>query len=86
MSAPSIQPFFIFAPDFMSWEDWNGNLLISYGELNIPYNVEENWQETARMLSSNTAMAAYPTPHPDGYDDWRKWAKDFTEIVNGQSY
>ena len=70
----------------MSWEDWNGNLLVSYGELNIPYNTEDNWQETASVLASNTAMAAYPVPAPGEYDDWRQWAKEFTEIVNGQSY
>lgn len=86
MSGPSIQPFFIFNPDFMSWEDWNGNVIISYGELNIPYTDEENWQTTAKVLCSNTALSTYPVAHPDGYDDWRKWARDFTEIINGQSY
>lgn len=86
MSGPSIQPFFIFNPDFMSWEDWNGNLIISYGELNIPFSSEENWKTTASVLTSNTAMSAYPVPHPDNYDSWQQWAKDFTEIVNGKSY
>lgn len=86
MSGPSIQPFFIFSPDFMSWEDWNGNLIISYGELNIPYTPEEDWQTTAQVIASNTAMEAYPVPNPDNYENWQQWAKDFTEIVNGQSY
>jgi len=70
----------------MSWEDWNGNLAIYYGELHIPFTSEDEWQVTARVLAGNTAFAAYPIPHPDGYDDWQRWAKDFTEIVNGQSY
>lgn len=86
MSGPSIQPFFIFSPDFMSWEDWNGNILISYGELNIPYNTEDNWKNTAAVMSGNPAFASYPIPDPEGYENWQKWAKDFTEIVNGQSY
>lgn len=86
MSGLSIQPFFVFNPDFMSWEDWNGNLLISYSELAIPYNTEENWRETAQAVSASPAMATYPAPSPDGYEEWQQWAKDFTEIINGQSY
>lgn len=86
MSGPSIQPFFVFSPDFMSWEDWNGNLLIYYSELAFPYNTEENWRETALAIASNPAMAAYPAPSPEQYEDWHTWAKDLTEIVNGQTY
>lgn len=86
MTKPSIQPFFIFNPDYMSWEDYNGNLAISYGELNIPFTAEDDWKITAQVLTSNTAFSSYPIAHPDSYDSWQKWAKDFTEIVNGQSY
>ena len=86
MSDLSVQPFFIFSPDFMSWEDWNGNLLISYGELAFPYNTEDDWQQTAKAVAGNPAMAAYPVPDPDTYEDWRVWANDFTEVLNGQSY
>lgn len=86
MSGPSIQPFFIFSPDYMSWEDWNGSLLVFYSELGFPYSSEENWRETAQAVSANPAMATYPAPSPDKYDDWQTWAKDLTEIVNGQSY
>ena len=86
MSGPSVQPFFIFTPEFMSWEDWNGNLLISYSELALPYHAEEDWRETAQAVAGNPAMATYPVASPDNYDNWQDWAKDFTEIVNGQSY
>lgn len=86
MSGPSIQPFFVVNPDYMSWEDYNGNIAISYGEMNIPFTSEDDWQTTAKVLTSNTALASYPVPHPDLYDDWRQWAQDFTEIINGQSY
>ena len=86
MSGPSVQPFFIFTPEFMSWEDWNGNLAIYFGQLNIPFTDETDWQTTAKVIASNTAMSSFPVPHPDGYDDWQQWAKDFTEIVNGPSY
>ena len=86
MSGPSIQPFFVFSPDFMSWEDWNGNLLMYYSQLTFPYNTEENWRQTAQAIAENPAMASYPAPSPDQYEDWQSWAKDLTEIVNGQSY
>ena len=86
MSGPSIQPFFIFSPDYMSWEDWNGNLLVFYSELGFPYSSEENWRDTALAVAGNPAMATYPAPSPDKYEDWQTWAKDLTEIVNGQSY
>jgi hypothetical protein len=86
MSGPSIQPFFPCAPDYMSWEDWNGNLAIYYGEENIVFSDELNWKNTANSLSETASFGAYPTPDPNDYDEWQKWAKDFTEIVNGQSY
>ena len=46
MSGLSIQPFFVMNPDYMSWNDWNGNFAISYGEMNIPFTPEEEWQTT----------------------------------------
>ena len=57
MSGPSIQPFFVMNPDYMSWEDWNGNVIISYGELNIPYTSEDEWQLTANVLATNTGYS-----------------------------
>lgn len=86
MSALSIQQHFPVVPDYMSWDDWNGSLAIYYGEMNIPFHGEENWQDTANVLASNTALSTYPVPYPDEYETWQQWAKDFTEIINGQSY
>lgn len=88
MSAPSIQVHFPFVPDYMSWDDWTGNMALYYGQWHIPFTSEEDWKTTARVLAGNTAFASYPIAHPDNYadDDWQTWAKDFTEIVNGQSY
>lgn len=86
MSDLSLQRHFPFLPDYMSWEDWNGNLAIYFGQLNIPFTDETDWQTTAKVIAGDTAMSSFPVPHPDGYADWQQWAKDFTEIVNGQSY
>lgn len=86
MSGPSVQVFFPFSPEHMTWDSWNGNLAIYYGELHIPFHSEEDWKVTARIISGNSAFSEYPVPHPDNYEEWQQWAKDFTEIVNGQSY
>jgi hypothetical protein len=48
MSAPSnFQGFFPCVPDYMTWDDWNGNLAIYYGQKNIKFANEENWREGA---------------------------------------
>lgn len=86
MSAPSIQQNFPFVPDYMSWGDWNGNLAIFYGEENIVFSDEDNWQTTAESMASMTAFAPYALPDPARFDNWQDWARAFTQTVNGQSY
>lgn len=80
------QPFFPYTPELMSWEDWNGNFLIAYGQMNIPVNTEENWMETARVIASNTSFAAFPIPNPETYSDWKAWAWDVTQVINGPTH
>lgn len=86
MSVPSIQPHFPFVPDYMSWEDWNGNLAVFYGEENVIFSDGDNWQTTAESMSSMTAFAAYAIPDPARFDNWQDWALAFTQTVNGESY
>lgn len=81
----AFQQFFPCVPDYMSWEDWNGNLIIYYSQEPIPYSEELLWQGTAKNIAELPTFAAYPVPDPDGYADWQSWAKDFTEIINGPS-
>ena len=81
----AFQEFFPCLPDYMSWEDWNGNLIIYYGQETIPYSEELFWQKTAKNIAELPTFAAYPVPDPDRYPDWQTWAKDFTEIINGPS-
>lgn len=83
MSAPKLQQSFPFNPDYMGWEDWNGNFIIWYGEEPIPYESEENWQNAAAQISELPSFAEYPIPGPGNYADWQSWAKDVTEIING---
>lgn len=86
MSVLSIQQNFPFSPDYMSWEDWNGNLAIFYGEENIIFSEEADWKTTAESTAAMTAFAPYAVPDPANYDNWQDWATDFTQSVNGQSY
>jgi len=82
----TIQKFFPFSSDYMSWEDWNGNVAVIYGELNIPFTDELNWKTTANLLASNTALSEYPIPNPETYENWQDWADQFTQSINGPSY
>ena len=69
-----------------SWEDWNGNFIIYYGQLNIPYNPEENWKDTASIIASTFTFSAFPVPTPDDFENWQDWAKEVTLIINGKSH
>jgi hypothetical protein len=81
----AFQPFFPFTPNGMSWEDWNGNLIMFYGQEPVAYHPEENWRETARGVSQLTTFEVYPVPDPDVYQNWQDWANEFTLIINGPS-
>jgi hypothetical protein len=80
------QPFIPFTPDYMSWEDWNGNMIIYFGQVNIPHTDEANWKQTADVLCSTLLFSAYPLPDADRYDNWQDWAMEVTTIVNGKSH
>lgn len=81
----AFQQFFPCIPDYMSWEDWNGNLIIYYSQEPVPYSEELFWPTTAKSICELPTFAAYPTPDPAAYENWQTWAKDFTEIINGPS-
>jgi len=78
--------FFPCIPDYMSWEDWNGNFIMYYGQENVPYHTEENWRVTAKNIAEMVTFSSYPVADPDLYPDWQTWAKNLTEIINGLSH
>lgn len=80
------QQFFPFNPELSSWEDWNGNFIIYYGQINIPHDTEENWKNTASVIASTFTFSAFPIPTPDTYDNWQDWANEVTLIINGKSH
>ena len=85
MSAPSYQQSFPFSSEFNSFEDWNGNFIIWFGEQNIPYNTEKNWRETASEIAGTAFFEVYPIPFPDTFERWQDWADEVTELINGAS-
>lgn len=72
-----------FIPEYMSWDDWNGNVLHYFSEEPMPVVSEENWQELANALSSYATFNNYAVPNPYTYENWQLWARDFIESVNG---
>jgi hypothetical protein len=80
----SIQ-FFPFGPDYSSWEDWNGNLLVFYSQEPIPHLEESEWKSVAKSLAQTATFANYPVPDPEGFENWQDWAYNFTQVINGPS-
>jgi hypothetical protein len=80
------QQFFPFSPEYSTWEDWNGNFIIYYGQLNIPHTSEENWKDTANVIASTLTFTAFPVPMPDTYENWQDWANEVVTIINGKSH
>jgi hypothetical protein len=85
MSDPNFQQFFPCTPNDMSWEDWNGNFIIYFGQEPIAYHPEDEWQIAAAQIASLPTFAVYPVPMPDRFEKWQEWAIEVTEIINGQS-
>jgi hypothetical protein len=82
----AFQQFFPCIPEYMSWEDWMGNVFVYYGQKNIEVTPEEDWQVAAMNLVNSESFGVYPVPSPYNFDNWQDWAKQFTEIINGPSH
>ena len=86
MSAHKIQQSFPFVPEFMTWDEWNGNFIMWYGQEPVAHSTEENWTESARQITSLSTFSVYPLPDPDTFDNWQDWARQVTQIINGPSH
>ena len=85
MSAPKTEAFFPFFPDYMSWEDWNGNFIIYYGQEPIGMSSEDDWKIIASQITQLQTFSAYPISDPANYENWQDWAKDLSVTINGPS-
>jgi hypothetical protein len=81
----AVQNFFPFSPSGATWESWNGNLIMFFGEEPIPYNNEINWKQTAANVAELPTFSVYPVPDPNRFASWQDWALEFTQIINGPS-
>ncbi len=79
----ALESFFPFNPSYSTWEDWNGNLIMFYGEEPIPALPETEWKSVANNVAQLPTFLNYPVPSPDLYQNWQDWANEFTEIING---
>jgi hypothetical protein len=80
---PNFQPFFPVTPESMTWESWNEELVIYYGQKNIVISPEETWRDAALNIVQSETFGRYPVPNPDVYATWQEWANEFTTIING---
>jgi len=80
------QQFFPFDSKHSTWEDWNGNFIIYYGQLNIPHTSEENWREAADVIASTVTFSAFPVPSSETFVNWQDWADEVSLIINGKSH
>ena len=85
MSVRKTQANFPFLPDYMTWEEWNGNFVIYYGEEPVSISPEEEWQTTAMQIMNLPTFSAYPVSSPDNYINWQDWAHDLAATINGPS-
>jgi hypothetical protein len=85
MNAPNFQQFFPCLPDYMTWEEWTGNVVIYYGQKNIEFTSEESWKDGAMNIVLSETFGTYPVPNPDTFENWQDWAMAFTQSINGPS-
>ena len=86
MSDRSTQAVFPFSPEYMSWEDWNGNFIIWYGQEPLPLTSEDNWKDAAAQIMSLQTFSAYPVADPQTFETWQDWALALTSAINGKSH
>jgi len=82
----ALQDFFPCIPQYMTWEDWNCNVVLYFGAQPIAHGPETEWQSIAKNICQLPFFEVYPVPDPTLYNHWQDWATDFTLIINGPSH
>jgi len=85
MSVPSFNQFFPFSPDYSTWEEWNGNFIVYYGQETIPDVLEDQWRDAANQIADLPTFSVYPIPGASKFATWQDWANEVTTIINGPS-
>lgn len=62
--------------DVLNWASQTTTLLLPYGT--IPKLLDaDHWRDWAAEVVSLPALAALGTVRPEGFSDWRGWARQF---------
>jgi hypothetical protein len=85
MSDPNFQQFFPCVASSMTWEEWNGNFIIYYGQETLPDLPEIQWREAADQIAELPTFSVFPIPGSATFETWQDWADDVTTIINGPS-
>lgn len=72
-----------FLPDFATWDEWNGNLVLYFAEEQFPIVNELFWPEVAHAVTVSPRFDQFGVPNPAYFSDWQSWAKSLTLAVNG---
>lgn len=72
-----------FLPTYGTWDDWNGNMIHYFAEQQFPIVPESEWKTLANAIALNPVFDKYSVPTADMFADWREWAFQLTESING---
>ena len=80
----TVLSFFPFSSQYITWEEWNGNLIHYFSEEPIPHNVEQDWKLTAEAVVQLPNFSPYALPDPELFPTWQEWADGFSQTLNGK--
>lgn len=72
-----------FLPENSTWEDWNGNVILYFGEEPLPYLPEDEWRNFGKAFISLPTFTSFALPNPDEFINWKDWAQAIVVAVNG---
>ena len=81
-----INQSFPVSPDYITWDDYVGELQVYYSEEPFVIESEANWRETTDSLASTPTFSAYALPSGDSFATWQEWGRNFTAVVNGKTH
>lgn len=70
-------------PRYSTAQQWTAQSSITlapYGTIPILLH-EDDWKSWARYVVGLPAVAAVGAVHPDAYDTWQRWARDFNSSL-----
>lgn len=73
---------FLPEPDGISFDDWGARVTEEFAQCGVPVPFNESlWRDWACSLFYVSTLTSKGIPSPDGFPDWRSWARRFLECV-----